>query len=425
MSLLSDIISLIDDHGIYYQLSTIDRILLFTLVTKSAQDGTIAVLQKELIKTCTISKRSLLYSLGKLTAAKIITLTKVGRKNVYTFGDLKSLIGARFAPIGLRITPENEQNMPNLSNKSTENRCNPCTLSSEIGAIRAPIHKLSTGSFDLLCLDKRKKIKEKIYKKEKRKKKASQIHIPTSQDLVFPEWLVVQDWEDFVEHRRTMKAPMSVIAKRRALHLLTKLHGQGHNVSKIIDQSIVRGWRGLFPVRDNFQDSDNYIAEEAVFKALTSQDYSHPVVKACKNQLGAPWIRLAPEKELRYRLSRVYWQVVKEKLYLVKEEPKINCTDSAKMRSEPPKSHQIQIPASEVAVNPLELAVSLEIDFRQGIHCLPISLQQFFSPTSKNFDKKLYNMRKQYLKSLDEENARKLPKLDQYDRLKFMTESIL
>jgi hypothetical protein len=68
-----------------------------------------------------------------------------------------------------------------------------------------------------------------------------------------PPWLAEQDWLAFLQHRREMKEPMSVLAQQRAIRQLAKLKNEGCDVASVIDQSIVNRWKGLFPVRDNFQ----------------------------------------------------------------------------------------------------------------------------------------------------------------------------
>ena len=41
---------------------------------------------------------------------------------------------------------------------------------------------------------------------------------------------------------------MSDIAKVRAIEELDRLRAEGHDPSRVIGQSIVNGWKGLFPV---------------------------------------------------------------------------------------------------------------------------------------------------------------------------------
>jgi hypothetical protein len=63
-----------------------------------------------------------------------------------------------------------------------------------------------------------------------------------------PDWLPGESWAAFVEHRKAMRAPMTDQAQRLAVAKLGQLREQGHEPGQVIEQSIMRGWRGLFPV---------------------------------------------------------------------------------------------------------------------------------------------------------------------------------
>lgn len=69
------------------------------------------------------------------------------------------------------------------------------------------------------------------------------------EDMPLPPWLDPNDWRDFLNHREEIKAPMSALAKKRALAELDRLRKEGHEPGQVIGGSIVNGWKGLFPVR--------------------------------------------------------------------------------------------------------------------------------------------------------------------------------
>ena len=56
-------------------------------------------------------------------------------------------------------------------------------------------------------------------------------------------------WAEYLEHRRAIKAPMTAAAKRRAFAALARMAGQGQDPGAVLEQSIVNGWRGLFPIK--------------------------------------------------------------------------------------------------------------------------------------------------------------------------------
>ena len=70
----------------------------------------------------------------------------------------------------------------------------------------------------------------------------------SEEPIKIPSWLNSKDWNDFLSFRESIRAPMSDIAKVRAIEELDRLRAEGHDPSRVIGQSIVNGWKGLFPV---------------------------------------------------------------------------------------------------------------------------------------------------------------------------------
>ena len=66
-----------------------------------------------------------------------------------------------------------------------------------------------------------------------------------------PVWLDEEVWDAFVEHRKTVRAPMSDMAKIRAINKLKKLKDEGEDITELLNNSIINGWKGLFPDRNS------------------------------------------------------------------------------------------------------------------------------------------------------------------------------
>ena len=56
-------------------------------------------------------------------------------------------------------------------------------------------------------------------------------------------------WKDFKEHRRKLKAPMTARAEKQILKKLEELWHQGHDPTALLEQSIERGWKFVFPIK--------------------------------------------------------------------------------------------------------------------------------------------------------------------------------
>ena len=54
----------------------------------------------------------------------------------------------------------------------------------------------------------------------------------------------------FREHRRKIKAPMTKRAEELIVRKLEEIHREhGHDPTKVMEQSILNGWRGVFPIK--------------------------------------------------------------------------------------------------------------------------------------------------------------------------------
>jgi len=73
---------------------------------------------------------------------------------------------------------------------------------------------------------------------------------------LFPDWLPEDLWQDFKSHRKASKSPLTPRAESLAIAELEKLRTEGHNPVDVIKQSIMRGWKGLFPINGNGQTKE-------------------------------------------------------------------------------------------------------------------------------------------------------------------------
>jgi hypothetical protein len=88
------------------------------------------------------------------------------------------------------------------------------------------------GQVDLLVLEN---------KKEKKEEKPSAL----------PVWLPLEAWEGFKDMRKRGRYPMTELAEKLAIQTLDKLRAEGQSPEEVLNQSTMRGWRGLFSVHGN------------------------------------------------------------------------------------------------------------------------------------------------------------------------------
>jgi hypothetical protein len=61
-----------------------------------------------------------------------------------------------------------------------------------------------------------------------------------------PEWLAPRQWEAFVQHRHELQAKLTSPGITRTLAQLDRMRQAGQQPAKVIEQSILKGWTGLF-----------------------------------------------------------------------------------------------------------------------------------------------------------------------------------
>lgn len=60
-----------------------------------------------------------------------------------------------------------------------------------------------------------------------------------------PSWLDQQRWQDFRDHRRKLKKPMTDTAEMRNINSLSRMRDAGYDPNAVIDEAIERGWQGF------------------------------------------------------------------------------------------------------------------------------------------------------------------------------------
>jgi hypothetical protein len=80
------------------------------------------------------------------------------------------------------------------------------------------------------------------HREEKRREEKKEV-----QQEVLPAWLPADRWQDFVDHRKAIKKPMTDRAKGQMVKHLCNLKEQGHDVLALIDKAIRSGWQDVYP----------------------------------------------------------------------------------------------------------------------------------------------------------------------------------
>jgi hypothetical protein len=85
----------------------------------------------------------------------------------------------------------------------------------------------------------------RIEKREERKEKKPKTR------FALPDWVPLEPWNDFLEMRESLKAIPTEKAKALLVGKLQKPKFSGHDPKAVLEQSIERSWKGVFPVQEN------------------------------------------------------------------------------------------------------------------------------------------------------------------------------
>lgn len=66
-----------------------------------------------------------------------------------------------------------------------------------------------------------------------------------------PDWLDPKSWNDFIEHRKEINSPPTKRAVELLIEKLDGLRKSGNDPTRVINQSIEFGYKGLFEIKDS------------------------------------------------------------------------------------------------------------------------------------------------------------------------------
>ena len=71
----------------------------------------------------------------------------------------------------------------------------------------------------------------------------------TPEAFVLPEWLPKEQWKAWLEVRKKSRVPNTPRALKLAICELERLKSLGHDPATVLDQSTLKGWRSVYPLK--------------------------------------------------------------------------------------------------------------------------------------------------------------------------------
>lgn len=128
-------------------------------------------------------------------------------------------------------------------------------LSESEGSVTCNVTVTECNATDI-DIDKEKDIDKDIKKNNKEKKKKETEFDIEINNYTNNEKLKSVIYE-FIKHRKTIKANMTTLALKKLLNKLDTLATNDVEKIKILENSIVNGWKGVFPLHDRTQQKNN------------------------------------------------------------------------------------------------------------------------------------------------------------------------
>ena len=94
--------------------------------------------------------------------------------------------------------------------------------------------------------------------------------------ISLPNWIDIDIWDAFLEMRKKKNAVPTERAKQLLVKELEKLKGDGHNPNEVLNQSIMRNYTGVFPLKEgrdgthkeHHQESTAHDLEDSIGKPI-------------------------------------------------------------------------------------------------------------------------------------------------------------
>lgn len=86
-----------------------------------------------------------------------------------------------------------------------------------------------------------------------------------------PAWIPGDAWDSFVEMRRKLRAPLTKKAEEIAVSELKKLRDEGNDPRAVLEQSTMKSWRGLFPVKHETRNAAVVNADEVAQREIVAR----------------------------------------------------------------------------------------------------------------------------------------------------------
>ena len=120
--------------------------------------------------------------------------------------------------------------------------------------------------------------------------------------IELPDWLPEKSWEDWLVHRAQMKAPLTQRAAELSISVLTRLRAEGSDPVSVVEESVLRGWTGLFAKKSR---QANQAQTEQALQAVPAIWWgSNDLIRVKGASMGMPYDGQENVRRYNYRVFK-------------------------------------------------------------------------------------------------------------------------
>jgi len=114
-------------------------------------------------------------------------------------------------------------------------------------------YQVDSSTYERLARHRKKANDNGVRREEKRrekKRKEQEDNILKKEETNLPNWIPLDTFNAFIEMRKSLRKPLTSKAQSLLIGSLDRLRAEGNDVGKVLEQSIMNSWQGVFPLKE-------------------------------------------------------------------------------------------------------------------------------------------------------------------------------
>jgi len=157
-------------------------------------------------------------------------------------------------------------------------------------------------------------------------KKEKRIKNNKKEEVIIPNWIPKEEFEEYKKMRQKIKKPMTDRAIELAIKKLETLKSEGYDPQQVLEQSILNSWQGLFPLKDDRKEYQPSQVGRSTKKTTLEQDEYYKARQEKEKEIRAKYKK--EMSEIRKAKDKKAWDILQDKMAEEAREWSINYRES-------------------------------------------------------------------------------------------------